>query len=124
MHDSESLPVSKHTLKDDMASLMQDGASSDVTLVAGRKELKAHKLILSARSPVFARMFQHNTRESITNTVTITDITAEVLEAMLQFIYTDDCAILQKSADSSDDVIRELLIAADKIPSQTGQNCV
>ena len=111
--DSESLPVSKHTWKDDMASLMQDGASSDVTLVAGGKELNAHKLILSARSPVFARMFQHNTRESITNTVTITDITAEVLEAMLQFVYTDDCAILQKHT-VSDTITRELLIAADK----------
>ena len=111
--DSESLPVSKHTLKDDMASLMQDGASSDVTLVAGRSNFRAHKAILSARSPVFARMFQHRMIENTMNRVNITDIKPEILQVVLRFIYTDDCAVFQKST-SSKQIARELFSAADK----------
>ena len=110
--DSESLPatVSKHTLKDDFSSLLQDEQFCDVTLVAGKKRIRVHKLILSARSPVFASMFQHEMMETTTNVVTIADIRPEILEAMLKFIYTDDCTVLIISSE----IARELFSAADK----------
>ena len=66
----------------------------DVTLVAGEKEFRAHKLILSGRSPVFAQMFEHDMKEKSTNTVEIDDIEPEILEEMITYIYTGDTPLL------------------------------
>ena len=61
----------------------------DVTFVIDEKEIQAHKFILSARSPVFAAMFQHETKEAALNRFNIGDIEPDVFEALLRFIYTD-----------------------------------
>ena len=46
---------------------------------------KCHKVILAARSDVFAAMFSHyNTSEAMTNEIKINDIEPEVMELMLQ----------------------------------------
>ena len=88
--------------------LDDDGAkSSDVVLRVGNKDFQAHKCILSARSPVFGAMFQHDMKEAKENHVDIEDVEVEVFEVMLRFIYTDKI--------SSDDVTIDLLKAADKV---------
>ena len=48
----------------------------------------AHQFVLSARSPVFARMFQNNMKENKENSVDITDIKSGVFEVGLKYIYT------------------------------------
>lgn len=48
----------------------------------------AHKLMLAARSPVFAAMFADYTLETTTNTIEIDDLRAETIQSMLEFIYT------------------------------------
>lgn len=49
----------------------------------------AHKAILAARSPVFAKMFEHNLKESVTDSITIADINPDVVKELLTYIYTD-----------------------------------
>lgn len=87
------LPVS--TYKTNFKSLLQDGSYSDVTMVAGSKEFKSHKLVLCARSPVFAKMFEHDMKENAMNRVDITDIEPEILEELLVYIYTDESPLLE-----------------------------
>ena len=71
----------------DFSSLL-DAGHFDVTLVAGEKELRAHKVVLSARSPIFAKMFEVDMKEKSTNKVKIDDIEPEILEKMLVNVYT------------------------------------
>ena len=94
-----------------LGSLLETATLSDVTLAVGYKELKVHKNILSARSPVFRAMFQHDTKESKENRVVISDCEPDVVEAMLKFIYTGDVPKLKEMA-------HDLFTIADKYQLQ------
>ena len=72
--------------------------SSDVTFVIGDKEFPANKSILSARSPVFAAMFQHDMKEAALNRVEIVDIEPDIFQAVLRFIYTDQVDLTVENA--------------------------
>jgi speckle-type POZ protein len=118
-------------LSEDLGNLFDNEKFSDVTLSVGGREFQAHKAILagnllklelslrkvlieshfplpSARSPVFAAMFEHEMEERKQNRVAITDVDHEVLKEMLRFIYTGKAPNLEKMAD-------DLLAAADKV---------
>jgi len=75
------------------------------------KEFHVHKLILAARSPVFAAMFAHSELVEMTNgRVEITDFDAEMFGEFLRFLYSGqvDAKKLEKWAE-------ELLRVADKV---------
>ncbi|CAF1181934.1 unnamed protein product [Adineta steineri] len=57
----------------------------------------AHKLILAARSPVFAAMFSNCTLENTTNTIEINDLRPETIQSMLEYIYTGKVNDIKKS---------------------------
>ena len=90
---------------DDVQKLFLEEKFSDLKLVtACGKELKAHKIMLAARSPAFSAMFEHKMAESESSVVKIDDIEHDVLKEMLKYIYTNK---IEKYA-------LELLVAADK----------
>ena len=64
--------------------------------------------ILSARSPVFRAMFEHEMEESKLNRVEISDISPDVFKEMLNFLYTGKSPNLNEMA-------ADLLAAADKV---------
>ena len=72
---------------------MAEGSNPD------QVELFAHKVILAARSPVFARMFERDMQESQTNRIEINDVRPEVLKQMLVYIYTDGVPKIKEMAD-------------------------
>ncbi|XP_065207934.1 speckle-type POZ protein-like [Planococcus citri] len=78
----------------------------DVTFSLNDKKFGAHKIILAARSSVFAAMFKHDMEENQLNIVDIPDMKPEVFKAFLQYLYTD------KTPDPG--MARELLVAAEK----------
>ncbi|XP_065205328.1 speckle-type POZ protein-like [Planococcus citri] len=80
---------------------------SDVIISVNGQEYLAHKIILAARSPVFAAMFAHNVKENEENRVYINDMDEEVASEMLRYIYTGKCEKLSELATG-------LLVAADK----------
>jgi len=80
---------------------------ADLTIYVEGKELRAHRAILSARSPVFQAMFRSNMVETTTGRVTLSDIKAEVVSAMLQYMYSG-------RVDPVTCSIAELLAAADR----------
>ncbi|XP_057318225.1 speckle-type POZ protein B-like [Microplitis mediator] len=86
-------------ITDDLKELYDSKMNSDVILVVGDTIYTAHKLILSARSPVFLAMFTHEMKEKKENTVTIPDIDPEIFEKILEFIYTDSINDLDADAE-------------------------
>ncbi|EGT55769.1 CBN-BATH-44 protein [Caenorhabditis brenneri] len=75
----------------DLENLYRSGKHADFTFVVEGRELKAHKAILSARSPVFAAMMEPHTAESQNSRVVLQDIDYEVVQALLYYIYTGTC---------------------------------
>ena len=95
-------------LSQQLGALLETTALSDVTLSVGKKEFKAHKAILSARSPVFRAMFRDDSfKEQKENFVQITDHNPKVVEEMLKFIYTGEAPRLKEKA-------HDLFFIADK----------
>lgn len=86
--------------------------SSQVTLIDNVVNDDYNGLYITARSPVFAAMFEHEMEERKKNRVDITDVDHEVLREMLRFIYTGRAPNLDKMAD-------DLLAAADKVICHT-----
>lgn len=107
-------------LSDDFRSLLKEPKFSDVVLIVGDEKFQAHKSILSARSPVFAVMFdQHEMEENLKNEVKIENMDAAVVKGMLEFIYTNGvndlqllAAGLRGAAEKYD--IKELKVVCDK----------
>ncbi|XP_064464742.1 speckle-type POZ protein-like [Ornithodoros turicata] len=82
-------PPEGPSLMDDFARLYDDDDYADVTLIAEGKDFRVHKIILAMRSPVFAAMLKNNMKEKQENRVHLDDISAEALQEMITFIYTD-----------------------------------
>ena len=84
--------------------ILGDKDFSDVTFIAGDKEIPAHKALLAAKSPAFAAMFK--SEEEQTDRIEITEKTS-VFEELLRFIYAGEVEKLDTNAEG-------LLPAADK----------
>ena len=97
---------SKHVLNH-LLNLWTNKTLADVTFECQGKAVKAHMLIISSGSPVFAAMFQHDFQEKKNKTVEIKDIKSIVFEQLLHFIYVGD-------VDLKNIEIAELFVAADK----------
>jgi speckle-type POZ protein len=82
---------------------------SDVTINVHGREFPAHKNILATRSQVFAAMFEHPTKEKLTNQIAIEDIEPEVFHQFLRFIYTG-----RLTSATMEAMAAALYIAADK----------
>ncbi|KAL5274070.1 SPOPL.2 family protein [Megaselia abdita] len=107
--DDVELPVYKRNTLSMLADLFHTGKFSDVRLVSFDKpeELKAHKALICAKSPVFTAMFEHATEERREGRVEIADVKHDVLKEMLRFLYTGEVENLEVHAE-------ELYEAADK----------
>ena len=85
----ECFPDSKQ-LGADLAQMLATQSMCDVTILAGEEmdKFKAHKTILAARSSVFNAMFKHEMQENIESIIEIKDLSAKVVQEMLNYIYT------------------------------------
>jgi speckle-type POZ protein len=61
---------------------------SDVTFIIRGQQFAAHKNILAMRSPVFAAMFLHPTKEELTSEVKVEDVDPNVFQEVLRYMYT------------------------------------
>ena len=93
-------------LQSDFSQLLKTSAHSDVVIKCQNEDIPCHKSILSARSPVFAAMFQHNMSEAQNHEVDILDLAPSTVHLMLEYIYSGH---FQQTANTED-----LLPAADK----------
>ncbi|XP_015903519.1 uncharacterized protein [Parasteatoda tepidariorum] len=86
---SPSLKASPLTLQKDLKKMLLNDKHSDVKLKTRDKIIAAHKCLLSARSPVFATMFDQDMLETQTGVVNIPDVESDTLQSFLEFLYTD-----------------------------------
>ncbi|XP_035210778.1 speckle-type POZ protein-like [Stegodyphus dumicola] len=109
---TEEMSVQTHTtypkVLHDLQNMYEMSDQSDFVLICEDLEIRAHKCVLSSRSPVLAKMFQHVLTESTENRMVITDINPDVLKELLQFIY---CGGINQTSYS---MIHDLYYAADK----------
>merc|ERR1719481_303442 len=94
-------------LSQDFGLLFTSNEYADVTIVCDDKTFKCHKIILASRSPVFKTMFDADMKEKEAGSVEIKNMTPEVLENMLKYIYTSE-------APDIDALTQELLAAAEQ----------
>ncbi|KAJ8765962.1 hypothetical protein K2173_020478 [Erythroxylum novogranatense] len=90
----------------------------DIVFEVGGETFKAHKLILSARSPVFKAQFFGPVGDPKLDKVVVKDINPSIFKAMLVFIYTDKLPdVLEITGSSSTctsfNMLQHLLAAAD-----------
>ncbi|GFR19453.1 speckle-type POZ protein-like [Trichonephila clavata] len=76
-------------LKKDMGFLYTEGIFTDVKLCTPTTSFRAHKAILSARSPVFRAMFATDMKEKIEKRVYITDLEDDIIHKMLRYVYSN-----------------------------------
>jgi speckle-type POZ protein len=91
---------------------------SDITFNIRGQKFSAHKSILAVRSPVFAAMFQHPTKEMQSNQVKVKDIDPDVFQEVLRFIYTG-----KTESTAMDKMAPGLLAAADKYILEDLKSC-
>lgn len=75
-------------LSKDFKNLFSNTDTCDVTFQVEDQSYKAHKVVLIARSPVFAAMFRHNSLEKQTGIITIPDCDADSFQKFLEFLYS------------------------------------
>ncbi|GFW75339.1 TD and POZ domain-containing protein 1 [Trichonephila clavipes] len=83
------------SIKDDVKSLYNDLALSDMTLRTKTKSYPAHSAMLCARSPVFKAMFKRNKKRRIRRKLDIFDLNDDTVQRMLLYMYTDTVENLQ-----------------------------
>jgi hypothetical protein len=87
-------------------SAVEKKTLTDVEFLVSGVMRAAHRVILGARSPVFASLFDDSSVESVTRKVKINDIEIEVFDELLFFLYT---GTLRSTANN-----RNLLRVAEK----------
>ncbi|KAI7731624.1 hypothetical protein M8C21_019692, partial [Ambrosia artemisiifolia] len=68
-----------------LSRMLHESIDADVTINSCDGTLKAHKAILSASSPVFRSMFQHNLKEKTSSTIHIQDMSLESCSTLLSY---------------------------------------
>ncbi|XP_015112434.1 speckle-type POZ protein A [Diachasma alloeum] len=103
-----SFDLQRGQLGEQFSQLFEDTRFCDVTIIAGEKKFRAHKVVLAARSAVFSAMLeQAGTDEVPKDIVKIEDMEPAIVRGMLEFIYRDRVANLEVLA-------RDLLMASAK----------
>ena len=91
----------------DWRRFLRDEQLSDVTLRVQGALVPAHRVVLAARCPFFARMFASGMREASQHEVEIEDVSLDALNALLEHLYTD-------AADVPSELALQLFAAADR----------
>ncbi|CAL1298330.1 unnamed protein product [Larinioides sclopetarius] len=106
--NTENVFSCTNDLRNDLHCLYDDGLFSDVKLRTDNETFAAHRLILSARSPVFKAMFSNDMKEKTKECIDVPDIDSSTVRQFLLYLYTDSLGNLQWEPAS------KLYIAADK----------
>lgn len=90
------------TISEDIKELFESQKFSDFALVVSGRNIKVHKTILAARSPLFAAIMPEAKSK-----MEVADLSYEAVIEFLRYIYTDE-------VENIDNISQELLIASIK----------
>jgi speckle-type POZ protein len=110
------IPIPPPSLGADLGALLASGDGADVQFVVGDGERAgAHRVVLAARSPVFAAMLTGSMREATAAAVPVPDVDPAVFRALLHFAYTDALPQeLEAGGGLAVPLAQHLLAAADR----------
>eukprot|EP00798_Chlamydomonas_sp_ICE-L_P005005 gene5005-34789_t len=111
---TELIRVPPPNLGSDLVGLLTSGNESDCTFVVENEEMKVHKIILEARSPVFRALLSSDMREGHEGRVVVQDIKASVFRVMLHFVYSDSLPEEHEGLNLEVPMAQHLLVAADQ----------
>lgn len=83
----DSLEPVKRDVEYRYTNLLETGQFSDVTLRVGDREFKVHRNILATSCDYFMAMFTVGLKESNQKEIELTDVTPDIFEVILKFIY-------------------------------------
>ena len=111
--NQEKFKLHWHTYTDHLKEMLHDMMSynelTDITLVSeDRKQFKAHKIILSASSPVFKSIIGHCLMSS--PFIYLKGILSQEIETILRFIYLGEATFNQDRLNMILDVAKSLEI--------------
>ncbi|KAG8224609.1 hypothetical protein J437_LFUL009174 [Ladona fulva] len=103
--------------------LLESESMVDVTLSAGGEKIRAHRIVLSACSPYFQELLA--TAEDTYPTLILSDVSAEDIRAVLEFVYRGELCIMANRFASvlkvADDLkIRGLSEVSSRLPNLEG----
>ena len=103
MSHQEKYTLTWHTYPDHLRDIMKDMMTSDsftdVTLISDdKKQIKAHRNILSACSPVFKNILEMNSQNNHP-IIYLRGIQYSEIESILQFIYLGEAKLFQERVD-------------------------
>ncbi|GFQ88092.1 speckle-type POZ protein B [Trichonephila clavata] len=75
-------------LSEDLKSMYKNSLNADYILEVGTERILVNSSILSARSPVFRKMFYHNEEQNTLRSVKIKDVQLQAMKRLLEFLYT------------------------------------
>ena len=95
IHIDDAILLSNH-----LSQLVNSEQMSDVTFIVGQEKqmIFAHRVILAARSPVFAAMLYGGLRESHEREILVPNIRPAVFRSMLEYIYGGKTVINTETA--------------------------
>ncbi|KAF7104545.1 hypothetical protein CFC21_105437 [Triticum aestivum] len=113
---SFNIEVPPSDLLHNLRSLMDAREESDVSFKVKDEVFTAHKVVLAMRSPVFKAELYGPMRDKCGQgqSITIKDMEPAVFKALLHFIYTDELPPLDDLHDDDEEMVRHLLVAADR----------
>ena len=101
-------------LKTMLVGMMTSSAYTDVTLVCGDQvQFKAHKVVLSASSPVMRNILENNNTDN--PLIYLRGVQHEDMEAILQFIYLGEATVKQGRKEEFFKLARDFEIENDLI---------
>ena len=95
------------SLSSDLGRVMNYDIGKDVTMICRDGSIRAHRCILSVRSPVFQAMFESGMIEKGEGEVKIEEAEADVVRQLVKFMY-------KASIDDDFTRVEELLVLANK----------
>jgi len=86
----ENALISRRMLSVDLQRMFKNGSDTDVSFVVDDQTIKAHKLILSARSDYFKNMFDSGMIEANSDQIVIRECSADIFKEVIRFLYTNN----------------------------------
>jgi len=87
-------------IQQDLETLLKNQSRSDICFIIEGHELRAHKVLLSARSPVFTAIINKaEAEDDLTSRVEIKNMLFTTFKALIHFIYTDHVVLTESNAE-------------------------
>ena len=92
--------ISTGLIQQDLEQLFKDQSATDICFIIGSQRLRAHKLILSARSPVFTAIIKAaEANDNLEDGVEIKNMSFMTFKDFIHFIYTDQVFLTESNAE-------------------------